>query len=598
MALSTKLPPPPEHPFEFARDLTAQRWGDRDKRPEEDGPAVIEQFESWAMAVPEPKVGRLNMARFPYQRELYSAEVAAAREVVIQKSTQVGVTSYAWRWAGWRADQSADTALYIFPAKTLADDFSDNRVDPSVDESEYLSGRKGKVWNKGLKKIGLGALYFRGSESLAAAQSLDADCIVFDEYDDLVQKNVEQMERRLSGAQAAGRFPRIRRVGVPRVAGHGINGQYLASDQRQWQVTCPACGYQQALTFEDNLRWKNPGKRKVLRASNDEFENAKEVGEVWRVCSQCEEEIDVATGLWVPANPGVSTIGFHITRLIVPFTDLQEVVRNSRKTRATQVETFRQNDLGEAYEAGQAGLDEATIMAACSHGRTPVGSYGEGNFVTMGVDVASTRDLTVRISEHTSDGTKRALWIGEVREFEDVSRLMHLYNVTMCAIDGLPERRAAMALAHEFTGRVFVCVYNDKPMAEPVVLNPNTLIATVNRTEAIDSMMDGIRTLQNYPLKTPPQNYIRDLTNVKRVVEVEEDTGKVRVFYLSHGPDDYAHAEVYDCVATHLLAMRIAAGGLAQRAQGEMVEQPQLGLATPLNNLSGQSADDYYSGFE
>lgn len=385
MGLITSLPQS-EHPFVFARDVTAQRWNDKD---ETEAQVALAEFEAWAMQVPEPKVGHLSMSRFPYQRELYSREVALAREVVIQKSTQVGVTSYAWRWAGWRADQSADTSLYIFPTTTHVHDFSDQRVDPSIDASEYLLSRLGKVRNKGLKQIGLGSLIFRGSESMAGAQSLDADGIVFDEYDDLDQKVVEQMERRLSGAKAAGREPRIRRVGVPRVAGHGVNGHYMASDRREWHVKCPKCSYEQTLNFEDNVRWKNPKGRKVLRASSDEYENAKEVGDVWRACAKCDTKLDVATGRWIPLKPDVSTIGFHITRLIVPFTDLQEIVRNSRKTRATQVETFRQNDLGEAYESGQAGLDEMTVMAACSRGDVPRQMYEGFNFVTMGVDVAS-----------------------------------------------------------------------------------------------------------------------------------------------------------------------------------------------------------------
>ena len=56
----------------------------------------------------------------------------------------------------------------------------------------------------------------------------------------------------------------------------------------------------------------------------------------------------------------------------------------------------------------------------------------------MGVDVASTRNLHVRISRHLSDWQKTALFLGEVDSFQELSRLMLIYRVQMAAIDHLP----------------------------------------------------------------------------------------------------------------------------------------------------------------
>src|SRR3954463_8335757 len=54
-------------------------------------------FYDWSMEVPEPKTGRLDFDRFPFQVELYR-EGGSDRELVISKSTQVGVSAWLLRW--------------------------------------------------------------------------------------------------------------------------------------------------------------------------------------------------------------------------------------------------------------------------------------------------------------------------------------------------------------------------------------------------------------------------------------------------------------------------------------------------------------------
>src|SRR5579862_3205876 len=60
-------------------------------------------FWDWAMRVPEPKAGILDFKTFPMQQELY-AEASDDREMVIQKSTQLGITAWSLRWALYHSD--------------------------------------------------------------------------------------------------------------------------------------------------------------------------------------------------------------------------------------------------------------------------------------------------------------------------------------------------------------------------------------------------------------------------------------------------------------------------------------------------------------
>src|ERR1700733_9329852 len=108
----------------------------------------------WALLVPEPKVGALNFEDFPYLVELYGDEVAELEECIFVKSTQVGMSTQGWRWAGRRVQQFGDTSLYIFPTADHVTDFGDSRIEPSIEASEFLKAaiRSSAVRQKGLKR--------------------------------------------------------------------------------------------------------------------------------------------------------------------------------------------------------------------------------------------------------------------------------------------------------------------------------------------------------------------------------------------------------------------------------------------------------------
>jgi hypothetical protein len=514
----------------------------------------------------------------------YSDEVADAEEVVWLKSTQVGMSAYAWRWAVRRTDQFGETGVYIFPTDTHVTEFGDERIEPAIEESSYLRARipRSFVRHKRLKRIGRGFLHLRGSNSKAGAQSVAAQYLVFDEYDYLDQMNLPQIERRISGARQLGRHPRIRRLGTPTIEGYGIGLAWESSDKRVWMVRCSECDHEQEITFEENLRWRSVKDGKVMRAGRDDYDDRRDVAEVWRECSRCHESIeaDIAGGRWVAQQPGRDVIGFHATRLIVPTTDLVQIVRASRATLPQEVETFENNDLGRPYSASEASLDMPALLAACELGGERVDFYSGPAPVTMGVDVAGERDLTVRIdeqlpSEHPSvPNPRRALWIGEVSSFAEVVQLIDRFRPVQVVIDGNPERRMARSVQARYApGRVVICEYDDRNESEAIKLTEMGEKGTplegvpmkvrVNRTEAIDAMIESIRQLRNLPLRTPPPRWFDQMRAPKRRTELDSKGRPKRVYVKTgNAGDDYAHADVYALVATELWRMRGGANAM------------------------------------
>jgi phage terminase large subunit GpA-like protein len=189
-------------------------------------------FFSWAQRIPEPKLGRLSFEDYPFQVELYS-DGADHPDTCVKKATQVGISAYLLRWVLYWPDQRGLTGLYVFPRRKQMYDFADARVDAAIRRSEYLAARVGNpgadmkgVDNKGLKRVGTGWVYFRGSESEDDLDSVDADVLCMDEYDRLKAANIPVAERRVSGEHSLGL---IRRVGVPSVP----NGAARPSSRRR-----------------------------------------------------------------------------------------------------------------------------------------------------------------------------------------------------------------------------------------------------------------------------------------------------------------------------------------------------------------------------
>jgi hypothetical protein len=513
-------------------------------------------FLEWAERIPTAKGQPLDFDRFPFQRELYrTLGDATIPEAVVMKSVQVGISELLARLTLYYPAVHGVTALYVFPALKQMEDFSVARVDRLVENSEYLRAITGtqrdRTWNKGLKCVGRGFVYYRGSETKNDLIAVDADLLALDEYDQLQPQNVPEAEKRVTGSTLG----LIRRVGIPTDPEFGIAKSYEASDKRRWLVKCRRRGCTegwQELAFHENVRWD---------------EHAGLIDNPRVVCRRCERPLDVLSGEWVAEHPERPQPGFHVHRLMIPDErNLRTVIADSKQTQPLLVKSFWNNDLGLPYTEKSAGLDPlaiaAAVSAATSHYGQPLEmppTYNGTNLVTMGVDVASTRALHVRISEHidlmTDPGRrKRALWIGTIDSFEALADLMNRYRVSYACIDHLPETRLALGFAQHFLGRVYLANYAQQQM-DPMVLKTDELRVSVQRVVVLDACMELMRHQRNLLPEALPHGYVEQMISPRRTVKKNE-FDQVTVQWVSRGPDDYFQAEVYDILAAEVAMIR------------------------------------------
>lgn len=598
-----------------AREALAERLAIDERRAEQVAKEEKDEqrflsIREYAVQIPEARHGPVDLSHFPFQIEpFYDDEVALVREAVYKKSTQVGASTGSWRWAIHRADQFGERVIYFFPTDKHVTDFNDQRIDPSIEASPYLKGRipRGRVHRKTLKQIGLGDISLRGVQSKNSVQSVDADALVFDEYDECEPRRIAEAEQRLSGAKQAGREPRLRRLGRPSVPGYGIDKEYDRSDQRRWEVECPKCGEQQPIDWAANVRWRTrAGGKAEMRPGHDESENPDDVTEAWRACRSCNASLEppkgkeygpIHAGRWVPQSPGPGRIvGFWLQRLIVPRADLEQMVKNSRKTKPAEVETFFNADLGLAYATEDAFLTDLHLDRACNDPEAVeenLDEYRGWRAIVAGLDAASERHLNMRVSEITHEGRRRAIWIGQPANFEEAATLMERLRIGVLVVDSQPERRYARALAAQFPGRVFLCRYDEKPEADAIRYDPEKNLITVNRTEAIDAMMDAYREGTATAIRREPASWREQMKSLKRRIE-EDSKGRPVKRYVatSSQGDDYAHAETFEVVASEMMNLLEMAGARTEEAEPAPLTEEQLGYRrAPLGH------DTYDPGF-
>ncbi len=436
--------------------------------------------------------------------------------------------------------------LYLFPARNQMADFRDARLMGLIEANPALKQYLGGVSNKGLMRFAASHLYLRGAESIRDVVSIDADLLIFDEYDLINLENLLEAERRIAASQN----PMIRRVGIPTELGWGIWARYTDSDQRRWHVTCPGCGEEQPLTFEDSVRWRNDYGRIV-----DEH----------LACRACAQVIDPANGRWIAAHPERSIPGFQVSRLMVPGVDLKTLITASKRQDSRARQKFSANDLAEPYAEPLSGLTPADIAKAVALGT----AWNDGdplrqektspglNLVTAGVDPAGTRLFRVRISELVTDPgqgavVRRGLFIGTVSNWDELPALCSRYGVHLVCVDAAPELNKALEFADRYSRIVFLVRELWMP-GDPMKIDEDNQQVKVDRTFMLDTTFESLRLGGNLLPEDLPAGYVDEMTSPKRTFE--EVRGRRQARYLKRGDDDYAHAEGFDYIAACLLTI-------------------------------------------
>jgi len=463
---------------------------------------------------------------FSYDRHEYLIEPYrdTHRDQTFRKATQLGLTSnamlraiYGARYRGFKG------ILYLFPSRADVIDFSKGRVSPLIEDNPDTIGH----WirdtdSAGIKQIWTAFIYFRGMRSVTGLKSVPVDFLVMDELDEAPQTAIDIAMKRLSHSE----YKEILSLSNPTLPDYGIDAAFQLTDQRYWLLKCPKCNHYTCMEdiFPHCFLTINGG--------------------VMRACEKCQAELNPSAGEWVAKKPGVKDKrGYQFSQLWSYFVEPKDILHDFRTTKHLQ--QFWNLTIGVGYIEAENRLSVEEVLALC--GSEGIASYDPGPCF-MGVDQGN--DLHVVIGKRYPPKAGKLVHIAVYKEWEELDRLMKNFNISRCVVDALPEQRNAKKFAERFRGRVFLNFYNIHQKGS-YKWDEKELIVNCNRTESLDA---SHKEVLDQALVLPKEcdvtrDFAKQLHNVGKKIEEDEETGSKRYVYVKLGEDHFRHAFNYETMA-------------------------------------------------
>lgn len=270
--------------------------------------------------------GRWRTARNPVLREIMDACSATSRirDIVVMKSSQVGVTEAVINLIGYTLDHAPCPAMVLLPTLESRDSWKVQKLNPLLQETEAVRAVLGGVRardaanRQDLIDFPGGVLFLAGGNSPNSYAQKSVRLLILDDLDRFPEEIGEEGDVITLAEGRTKAFPRATRVYIstPTVRGGLIHRQYEKSDQRRYFVPCPHCGERQPLEWGGHdaahgIKW-------TLLPDG-------QVAGVRYVCRECGAEIlehqkpaMLAGGVWMARHPERAMRGYHISALYAP----------------------------------------------------------------------------------------------------------------------------------------------------------------------------------------------------------------------------------------------------------------------------------------
>lgn len=452
--------------------------------------------------------------------------------MVIEKSTQMGATTFGISKSFFCCDTLALSVIYYFPTDADIIELSQGRIKPIIMASPHLRRiiPRGHVDSVHLKKIGRGFLYIRGLKSRMRREAVPADLLIFDELDYIPEFEREHAEHRLDHSK----YKWIIEISKPSVPNFGIDKAFRESDQRYWVIKC-ADGHDNIIeeSFPDIVQ-----KRKNHYGKDEYF----------LACTKCDKKLYPELGQWVAKCPDKADrkIGYHLCQLFSPRINLRKVMQKWEEKKS--ISLFFNTFLGLPYLEPHFHLEKDQVFACC---------LDYPNRLTLTVDERAKRRCVAGI-DHDKQcfivikdiDTNEILCINRVEKFDDIDKYIERFNIKIAVCDNMPNIMEARKLKMRFPGKVFLCSYVDDPLPNGVSWDKKEHTVSANRTDTMDSSQVEIESMT---IKLPKKSkeigeFAGHCVNLLKQ-EVTSREGTVKWTYTKIGPDHYRHAFNYACIA-------------------------------------------------
>ncbi len=475
---------------------------------------------------------RITSYSFNGFRFLWEIHNDPAHHKVIKKAAQIGATEAVMNIVFWAIDALQRDCLYVLPTDSMASEISAARFDAALLVSPHLANLFSHVSNVGHKRSGMTNLYMVGANTKDGLRTRSASVLILDERDRMTKDKVLLAQERLGGAVDAIQID----LSTPSVPNYGIDEVFQKSTWGLFMVKCPRCSKWSDFTLR-SLQW------------DGEDPNTGEI-----ICTACHGEFThqsrleaIEKGHWDHQFPDREMRGWQVPRMLSPMKSAKDICEKWKESLTDKMaeQEFYNSTLGLAHLVEGSQLSPAEILRCV--GDYPMANRADSIYCTMGVDVGTW--LHIEIATWLNN-LKKVIWIGKVKEFEELDKFYQSHRIRMAVIDMGPETRKSRDFVARHPGQAFMCRYlaGGQPK-ELLSLDEEAQIAVAARTEMLDITLERYRKPKEQVVLPmgPPQEYIDQLCAQARVYEPQ---GGVQVAaYRETGPDDYGHAANYNEVA-------------------------------------------------
>lgn len=362
-----------------------------------------------------------NIGDYPFLKGIFHAlQDPETDRVVLQKGTQIGATEAAITSALYFLDVKAENVLYMLPNQGQLGDFAHSRLDKTIEKSPYLDRLFNDISNVGLKVSSRGSFYLRGANSSQQLEEFPAGFVIRDELSRMDQSNANLALKRLGSSENSW----VLDLGHPTYEGDAISSEFADSSRYEWVYTCPSCGKTRQVSFFENY-----------------YERDKSFG---CSCGQDWTKEDVVNdGKWSAQGDENNPVqGFHISRILSPVSDLEDIAREYEKAKAEgeyKIAQFHQTVLGQPFssEGDKLSLDDV------KNARTgqPRGTSDARNTI-MGVDTGKPLYWSVIKGNEVLD-------VGRATKFDQLHSIREKYDVSTVLFDAQPEPHAVESFIND-----------------------------------------------------------------------------------------------------------------------------------------------------
>lgn len=352
-------------------------------------------------------------------------------------------------------------AIYTAPRQDQVNRVSKDRIRAAINESPEIAKRVNPNEQDVTRiKFDNGSvLYMYSSWSGAdALRNIPADIVVGDEIQDMDEVTFGVLESRLDHS----RYGVYILLGSPKIPGTEFERLWKQSNQQEWVVKCPTCGYEQVLDRESiidvdgQFRGEFRCKRHEWRETGEVDEKGKPIMRKVYTCNapmirgkaqQGNATVLLkAEGRWVPTKPeNTYWVGFHVSQYMVPWKTADELWGRWTYYRLQQ---YVNEIEGEFYSGSQKPITPTLIFANIQeHNGHEYRMPDTCDRVTvMGIDWMNYPVLTI-IERVPSRGDPKGLrriiftksWEGvtedDTRYLPEIAELVKRYNVGRIVAD-------------------------------------------------------------------------------------------------------------------------------------------------------------------